>query len=481
MKYQKKYDYPVLSEWKFLKGVRENYFLFDFLTGHQYRLTDFQANLLAHCDGSITLSQLSERFSVTIEKLTFFLKKFKKKGLLRFVLRPLHQEKKKINFQVKSPYLKEVHIDITSACNLRCRHCYQEPYLTNSISGIDLKTKEILDLLNQMQNLNVAKLVLSGGEPFLRPDLLSVIDYAFSKGIFLSTLFTNGTVTNSSIIDYLASYQFPTYIAVSLDGDNSKSHDFLRGQGSFQKTISFLRILQELRNHGARLQYLVDTVVHRRNYKRLLLMFSLLKSIGVPRWRIAIPRDQGAYTRFKLEIGANETEVFYEYKKLIKEYLNYFLNQSSPMDIQIESIFRTAMLIRKQVNVFALNDSCCEYKKNALAIKPNGDITACTAFTNLVLGNIRRKSLAEIWYSAETQKIKNLPIGAVQECKDCQYLSFCGTGCRRMAFAKKGSLFAKDESACPVYEFFYEWIWPILKQWGVKEILSPRLSYDLIA
>lgn len=480
MEHQGKDNYPVLSDWTFIKGVRENYFLFDFLTINQYRITDFQANLLASCNGSTSLSQISAKFSVTIEKLRFFLKKFEERKLLSLASKPSNLDKKKVNFQIKSPYLKEVHVDVTSSCNLRCKHCYQEPYLAGSISGVDLQTEGVLDLINQMQDLNVARLVLSGGEPFLRTDLLSVIDYAFSQGIFLSTLFTNGTIIDPSIIDYLASYKFPTYIAVSLDGDSPESHDFLRGQGTFQKTISFLKALQRFKDDGAGLQYLVNTIVHRGNYNKLLSMFNLLKSMRVPRWRIAIPRDQGEYARFKSKISVNEAVAFCEYEKLIKEYLRYFPSQSLPMDIQIESIFRTSMLTEKKVNIFSPDQSCCEYKRNAIAIKPNGDITACTAFTNLVLGNIRKNSLAEIWYSTEMQKIKNLSIESVQECKDCQYLAFCGTGCRRMALAKKGSLLAKDESACPVYGFFYECVWPILKQLGVREVLSPRLSYDLV-
>ncbi|MGB2762272.1 MAG: radical SAM protein [Minisyncoccales bacterium] len=469
MEYLKEKYYPVLSEWTFLKGVRGNYFLFDFLSAKEYRVTDFQANLLVYCDGSTNLSQLFEKFSVSREKLTVFLKKFEVEALLKFTSET-SASSKMAKLQIPPPYLKEVHVDVTSACNLRCRHCYQEPYLNPLSSGTDLRTEEILNLLDQMRELNVTKFVLSGGEPFLRTDLLEIIDYAFSQGIFLSTLFTNGTIANSSIVNYLSSYKFPTYIAVSIDGDDSESHDFLRGQGSFQKTIDFLKLLRSFKYQGARFQYLVDTIVHRRNYKKLLSMFNLFRSIGVPRWRIAMPRDQGSYTSFKSEIGVNETEVFSEYEKLIREYLTYFRNIGNylPMDIQIESIFRTSMLTKKRINVFFLSDSCCEYKRNAIAIKPNGDVTICTAFTNLALGNIRENSLAEIWYSDKTQKIKNLSIGEIEECKDCQYIAFCGTGCRRMALDKRNSLFAKDESACPVYEFFYEWVWPILQQQGVK-------------
>jgi radical SAM protein with 4Fe4S-binding SPASM domain len=466
-----KQDYPVLSDWIFIKGVRGTYFLFDFLTRTRYSLTDFQANLLSACDGTINLSQLAEKFLVSQEKLTVFLRKFEVENLLQFVSHSSTLNKRKPDLRIKPPYLKEVHLDITSYCNLRCRHCYQEPYLNSSILRNDLSTEEIIGLIHQMVDLNVAELPISGGEPFFREDLPEIIDFAFASGVFVSMIFTNGTVQNHNIIDYLRSMRFPIEVAISLDGDTPESHDFLRGKGTFRKTIEFIKIMDGLKDHGSQLKCVVNTIVHRRNYQRLLSMFKLLRLLGIPVWRISMPKEQGLYARFKNRIGINETEVFPRYEELIVEYIDYFRDHPDPMCIQIESIFSTAALRRKKITLFSPNDSCCEYKRDSLTVKPNGDVTACTTFTNLVLGNVRQKPLAEIWYSSETQRIKTLPIREIKECKDCPYLSFCGTGCRRMALDKKGSILDKDETVCSVYGFFHERIWPILQRMEVELIL----------
>ena len=179
-----------------------------------------------------------------------------------------------------------------------------------------------------------------------------------------------------------------------------------------------------------------------------------------------MPRDQGSYARNRNELELDLENVLSEYEKFIFWYLEKgrFI---SGMDIQIESYFRTALIKGKKVSIFKPESSCCEYKKQALAIKPNGDVVACTAFTNLIIGNLQQKSIREIWYSEKMQKLKQIKVSCVKECTDCEYLYLCGTGCRMMSLSKTGSLFSKDESACKLYKFFHERITPILYDFQV--------------
>lgn len=160
-------------------------------------------------------------------------------------------------------------------------------------------------------------------------------------------------------------------------------------------------------------------------------------------------------------------KVFREYEKFIYWYLKEGRKISS-MDIQIESFFRTALIKGKEAYLFSKDSCCCEYKKQALAVKPNGDVVACTAFTNLIIGNLKQKTIKNIWYSQKMQRLKQIRISDIMECTNCEYLYLCGTGCRRMAFADKGSLNAKDESICEIYKFFHESIIPILDSFQIN-------------
>lgn len=169
------------------------------------------------------------------------------------------------------------------------------------------------------------------------------------------------------------------------------------------------------------------------------------------------------YDKLKINVG----EVLSEYERFIFWYLEEG-KSISDMDIQIESFFRTSVIKGRKINTFKKDSLCCEYKKQALAVKPNGDVVACTAFTNLVIGNLQQDSIGEIWYSEKMQKIKQIKVSCVKECIDCEYLYLCGTGCRRMALSKTGSLFAKDESACEIYKFIHNKIIPMFNEFQLQ-------------
>jgi len=202
-------------------------------------------------------------------------------------------------------------------------------------------------------------------------------------------------------------------------------------------------------------------MIHPKNYKNLKEMFLFLSKLGIQRWRVSLPRNQGSYITNSKKLNVKYNKVFEEYRKFIIWYLEEGINISN-LDIQIESFFRTALIRKKEISIFTPNSCCCEYKREALAIKPNGDVAACTAFTNLIIGNVKEKSINDIWYSSKMQNIKQIKVAEVEECKDCEYLYLCGTGCRRMALADNGSIKSKDKSICEIYKFFHDRIMPIL-------------------
>ena len=137
------------------------------------------------------------------------------------------------------------------------------------------------------------------------------------------------------------------------------------------------------------------------------------------------------------------------------------------MSVQVESIFRSSILKGEKINTFLKKSSCCEYKLNALAVKPNGDVTICTAFTNLVLGNIKESPISTIWRSKQMQDLKQLKVGKIKDCLNCPELFLCGSGCRKVA-SDNGGIMNKDESACKIYKFFNAEIIPIFKNLGLS-------------
>jgi radical SAM protein with 4Fe4S-binding SPASM domain len=133
-------------------------------------------------------------------------------------------------------------IDITSRCNLRCAHCY--------IQGISLKEEheltyaEICRIFDQIADEGCFWLLITGGEPLLRPDFADIYHYAKRKG-FLIILFTNGTLLTPEIADLLYEEK-PLKIEISLYGMTAATYESVTGvPGSFARCMRGIDLLME--------------------------------------------------------------------------------------------------------------------------------------------------------------------------------------------------------------------------------------------
>jgi radical SAM protein with 4Fe4S-binding SPASM domain len=213
---------------------------------------------------------------------------------------------------------------------------------------------------------------------------------------------------------------------------------------------------------------MIDTIVHPYNFRKLDDIYNLLKQMGcIFRWRISLPRMQGSFLDNKESLSVDIEQVLNEYENFIKWYLANEIERNT-MDVQVESFFQTEMIRRQEAQIFSSESCCCEYKKDAIAIKPNGDVTPCTSFTDLIFGNLYYHSLQEIWHFSQTQKVKRIKTREVEECNKCEYLYLCGTGCRKVAYDIHGSLYDKDDSMCRVYKFFHERVMPLLSEYDIN-------------
>jgi len=303
--------------------------------------------------------------------------------------------------------------------------------------------------------LNVANCVISGGEPFLRRDLVQIIDALMSNRIFLSSIFTNGTITNKEVTDRLS--LMGTTLLVSVDGIG-QDHEAIRGTRTFDKTIAFIK--QAVSDN---VKVMVNTVVTAFNVNKLMELRGFIKDLGVYGWRITVIRPQGNAVSSQEEITPETLTVHSAYRELIANQLE----NPDGLKIFVNSIFTSNMQRAGLYYLFGDSTSCCEYKRNALVVKPNGDVTPCTAFSDLVFGNVTEQPISDIWRRPETQAFKQLSVGQT-DCKTCDIRGLCGAGCRKIAQDLNGSVLAKDDSACSLYRFAFDTICPLLKKHGIK-------------
>ena len=145
----------------------------------------------------------------------------------------------------------------TQACNLTCAHCYASAKSRPARDELD--TSEAMAFLDDLANFGVPAVLLSGGEPLTRPDLLVLLEHGISRGLRF-TLSTNGTLLDDHMASAIAEVGV-AYVGISIDGTES-THDHLRRRpGAWRSSVRALGVLGDAGvKRGIRFTLTPDTV-----------------------------------------------------------------------------------------------------------------------------------------------------------------------------------------------------------------------------
>lgn len=135
-------------------------------------------------------------------------------------------------------------LEVTFRCNLRCVHCYLGEYRSGIPQMSELSLGEIYHILDEVTDAGCMEFLLTGGEPFVRPDLLDIYDYAKNKGLLMA-LFTNGTLITPGIADHLADLP-PQMTEITLYGATEATYEQVTGiPGSYRRCLRGIDLLLE--------------------------------------------------------------------------------------------------------------------------------------------------------------------------------------------------------------------------------------------
>lgn len=144
------------------------------------------------------------------------------------------------------PQVTDILIYVTDRCNLKCQHCYYEPtFDSNRCNGHDheITYKQICNTIDELVPLGLGACKFSGGEPFLRDELVKLCEYLYSKKINV-IIETNGTLITEDDAVRLGSIKDGLFVSVSLDSDSPEKHDKFRGvNGAFRNALRGLDYL----------------------------------------------------------------------------------------------------------------------------------------------------------------------------------------------------------------------------------------------
>ena len=126
-------------------------------------------------------------------------------------------------------------------CNLTCKHCYALS-ADHDYPG-ELTNAEVNAVMDDLKAFGVPVLILSGGEPLLRPDLFEIAARAKALKFYVG-LSTNGTLIDAPMADRVTAQGFD-YVGISLDGLRETHDKFRRKQGAFDASLGAVRLLRE--------------------------------------------------------------------------------------------------------------------------------------------------------------------------------------------------------------------------------------------
>lgn len=171
--------------------------------------------------------------------------------------------------------------ECTTRCNLHCRHCGSDCMAASK--DVDMPLEDFLkalDTIPRKEIPNYFNVVLTGGEPLLRPDIDEVGKALRKKGVLWSMV-SNGFFYDEKMHSRLMAAGMGA-LTISLDGIG-ETHDWMRGHpGSYERAKRAIAIAAAEK----RIKFDVVTCVNKRNISQLQEIYDTLSSLGVPQWRI---------------------------------------------------------------------------------------------------------------------------------------------------------------------------------------------------
>lgn len=321
-------------------------------------------------------------------------------------------------------------IDVTSKCNLRCKHCR-----VNEI-GYDMTLDEIEEVFNKLTDFKPRGVFISGGEPLIRDDIVEIVKKS-KKLAPVTILNTNSLLLTENKLKELIDSGL-NYIQVSVDGIEEQ-HDYIRGKGTYKKTIEKMKMINECSDQ---IKLHISSVVSQKNidymeeFARQILEIEKI-NVQILGFKRFIPNN---VLKDTAALGKDGLKKLYKNLELLQKKYNEKTTIAS--DMPMKNVFneKRAIEVMKKYNLSCVG---CSAGVNGISIRNDGTVTPCTLLY-ISCGNILKQNLKEILQNADMVKIKNRELKG--KCGKCQYKLICG-GCRAAAYQISGD-FLEEDSEC---------------------------------
>ncbi len=329
--------------------------------------------------------------------------------------------------------------ELTNACNLACIHCrasaIKEP------SSDELSTVEAKNFVDELVEYKPI-IILTGGEPLIRPDVYDIAKYASGHG--LQVVFaTNGTLMTPDIARRLKEAGIQR-IGISIDGASAKTHDVFRGPGAFDAALRGIEILKK---EGISFQ--INTTITKRNLDEVSEIYNLILELEASAFHIFlfVPTGRGMEIEYE-EIPPDEYE----------RVLNWFydISKDSRIELKASCAPHYARIMHQRAKMEGIRVTRETHGLQAMMkgclggsgfcfISSKGDVYPC-GYLPVIAGNIKQQPFKVIWEKSKLFNDLRSPGKLKGKCRICEYRIVCG-GCRARAYAATGD-YENEEPYC---------------------------------
>ena len=302
--------------------------------------------------------------------------------------------------------LKDLHIRITSRCNLNCKHCYAAGWFDKNV---EINYGRLENIISDAMELGLSHVTFTGGEPLLYSRIYDIINYCHGLNLKVK-METNGVLLDKAAVGRLS---FPERIDYRIGFDGPQ----LRGAENAAEVKKNIEMLKGL-DYDVKIQ----TVLTPFNISESNYVFDFSSSLNIQN-RVFLGHSQCGNAVGILNFSVDE--VIKHKDALLSAYNN--------------------LIIELPEFISGNPQKGCGWGFTRCELMPNGDVTSCAPLTymdaDFKAGNMYTSNIADLWNSEHFERIRNIKQQDFSGiCSSCEFYANCKGSCRSVAASIGGSI-----------------------------------------
>ena len=337
--------------------------------------------------------------------------------------------------------------NLVRRCNLACKHCYATSADIDFPGELD--TEQVFEVMDDLKAFGVSVLILSGGEPLLRPDIFTISRRAKAMGFYVG-LSSNGTLIDERSIEQIEAIDYD-YVGVSLDGMRATHDVFRRKRGAFDASLRGIRLCRE-----AGIKVGLRFTLTQDNATELPDLLQLMQDEEIDKFYLSHLNYAGRGNRNRASdlhhrMTRRAMDLLFEtcWRDVQQGIRREFVSGNNDADGVYLLHWAARRLpqhvdsLHRQLERWGGNSSGV----NIANIDNLGNVHPDTMWWDYDLGNVKQRPFSAIWQDRSDPLmagLKSQPRPLEGRCAQCRYLDICGGNSRTRAWQLTGNPWAED-------------------------------------